>query len=144
MKTNGKDASEVSVAIHAAIDKYGDEFPEVKKALQPFADTLDQRASDAASSVRTVNMNSRIYFATHGTMSATISAPPPEVNLDNDEIDAWSHAIGDTVDGLGKADQLGLINIQEFNAEINQAKQTASALLDSVEKAANSIINHIG
>jgi hypothetical protein len=44
---------------------------------------------------------------------------------------------------LGKQDQLGLINIQELNSEINQAKQIASALLDASSKSADAIISHI-
>ena len=36
-----------------------------------------------------------------------------------------------------------MINIQEFNAQLNQAKQTASALMDAADKSANSIISHI-
>ncbi len=60
------------------------------------------------------------------------------------EIDSWTKSITDTIDGLGKKDQLGLINIQEFNSEINQAKQVASALMDASNKASDAIISHIG
>jgi F0F1-type ATP synthase membrane subunit b/b' len=36
-----------------------------------------------------------------------------------------------------------LIQIQELNSQLNQAKQTASALMDAADKSASSIINHI-
>jgi len=155
MKTNGKGAQDVGLAIHDAIDKYGAEFPEVKKVLEDFATTLDDRAQAAAyAAAGAPGMAQAIASGTGGrpspwaTTPATSPAPashvaPVPVKLTNDEIDAWTKAIGDRVDDLGKKDQLGLINIQEFNAQINQAKQTASALMDASDKAANAIINHI-
>lgn len=132
MKTNGKDATEVNAAIHDTVAKYAEEFPEIGKCLQGFADELDERfAAEAAKDI-----------VPHFNGAWLTFDPPKPVTLDEKKIDDWTKAIGDKVDALGKQDQLGLINIQEFNAQLNQAKQTASALMDAADKTANSIISH--
>jgi len=145
MKTNGKDATEVNAAIHDAIAKYGEEFPEISKCLQGFADDLDSRFAEEAAKGTTqrtmvLNIPGNLRGGSHVEV---VGRNPDPVTLDEKQIDDWAKAIGDKVDGLGKQDQLGLINIQEFNAQLNQAKQTASALMDAADKAANSIISHI-
>jgi hypothetical protein len=78
------------------------------------------------------------------TYTTPTSPGPKSVTVTADEVTAWTTSIGDAIDDLGRKDQLALINIQEINSEINQAKQTASALMDSADKSANAIINHIG
>jgi hypothetical protein len=79
--------------------------------------------------------------ATSGYIQA--SPGPSVIKASSAQIDSWTTEIGNTVDGLGKQDQLGLINIQEFNSQINQTKQIASALMDAADKASNAIISHI-
>jgi len=141
MKNNGKDATEVNAAIHDVIAKYGEEFPEISECLQGFADDLDKRfAAEAANKTKLewVKDNSRA-----GGHYAKVGRDPEPVKLDEKQIDDWTKAIGDKVDALAKQDQLGLISLQELNAQLNQAKQTASALMDAADKAANSIISHI-
>jgi len=126
----GKDATEVQQMIDDALTKYGD-IPEVAKLLQPMQDELKTNfeANSGGS-----------YLDSNGTRQ---TVPPRETTISSDESDHWSQQIGEAVDALGKQDQLSMINIQEFNSEINQAKQTASALLDAADKSANTIINHI-
>jgi len=144
MKTNGKDATEVNAAIHQAMATYGEEFPEINKCLESFAKELDDRFAAEAGKVEA----QRVWVVPEGFDKRqghweTRGGTPQPVNLDEKTIDDWCKAIGDKVDALGKQDQLGLINIQEFNAQLNQAKQTASALMDAADKAANAIISHI-
>jgi hypothetical protein len=147
-KDSGSNADEVRAAINDTLAEYKD-VPEVVQALKPLADTLTtkyQAAIDAAKGwVGTLTNNGS---GAHGVYSysqpshSTQHDPAP-VKLSKDEVDDMTKTIGDTVDGLGKQDQLGLINIQELNSEINQAKQIASALLDSASKSADAIISHI-
>jgi hypothetical protein len=75
----------------------------------------------------------------------TNAPPPPPVKLSisSDQVTAWTQSIGNTVDDLGRQDQLAMINIQEFNSQINQTKQTASALMDATDKSNTDIISHI-
>jgi hypothetical protein len=77
------------------------------------------------------------------TYATAAPAGPKSVKISSDDVEPWTNRLDDTVSDLGKKDQLALINIQEINSEINQAKQTASALMDSADKSANAIINHI-
>jgi hypothetical protein len=145
MKTNGKDASEVTAAIHQAIDQFGDEFPDVKTTLEGMASTLDARADAAAQAANSETVvestdadGNPIVFhfpATH---------QPGPVQLDSKEIDAWTSSIGDAVDGLGKDDQLGLLNLNQLDSHIKQTEQVGSALIDSRNKTLDSIINRIG
>jgi hypothetical protein len=142
LKTNGKDASELRTEMHTVLDKYGAEFPEVGKALNDLATTLDDKY---AAALKAAWVPARASGA-HSNSSTVIPAhqgTPDPVKLNPDEIDNWSKQIGGVVDGLSKQDELGILNIQELNAEVNQAKQTASALMDAADKSANVIINHI-
>jgi hypothetical protein len=134
-KTNGGDPKQVQEEIQAALHEYKD-CPELTQTLQPLADQL-------TSMYKAAQPPPRPLVSTSGRSSAPPPNPPP-AKISSDQVDAWSKVIGDTVDGLGKQDQLGLINIQELNSQINQAKQVASALLDATDKSANSIISHIG
>jgi hypothetical protein len=148
-KDSGSDADEVRAAINDALAEYKD-VPEVREALQPLADTLStkyQAAIDAAKGwVGTpINNGSGAHgMYNYSQPSHTTPNDPAPVKLSKDEVDDMTKTIGDAVDGLGKQDQLGLINIQELNSEINQAKQIASALLDASSKSSDAIINHIG
>jgi len=145
MKTDGKDASEVTAAMHQAIEQFGDEFPDVKKTLEGFVATLDQRAADATKAAE-----SPTYETTYDADGnpVYIEFPPTHcpapVHLEDKEIETWTGSIGDAVDGLGKDDQLGLLNLNQLNSHINQTEQIASALVDSRNKSMDSIINRIG
>jgi hypothetical protein len=79
------------------------------------------------------------------TLTYTTTAPPtpPKITISSDQVTAWTQSIGNTVDDLGRQDQLAMINIQEFNSQINQTKQTASALMDATDKSNTDIISHI-
>jgi len=126
--------------VNDTLKKYGDEFPEVKDALQSIADDLNPK--QAAHLARPDDVTSKSTDA-HGRIIKTTKKGIPPVKVDKEQTDSWSKQISDKVEALSKQDQLGLINIQEFNAQLNQAKQTASALMDSADKAASAIISHI-
>jgi F0F1-type ATP synthase membrane subunit b/b' len=136
---NGTDATELRADLQAAIDKYGAEFPDVKKTLQPIVDELTKRHE------------ANVYSAHHRMTWANISVNLPSdypvsvdpVKLTKEDSERWGKEISDQVDAFGKTDQLGMVNIQEFNAQLNQAKNTASSLMDSADKAAQNIIGHI-
>ena len=125
-RPHGGDCAAIHDEVNAALAQYGD-IPGVANVLQPIADVLN---------------------GCYGTSEDVNVANPPtsvgSVPIFGGDADTWSKSIGDTVDNLGKKDQLSLINIQELNSEINQAKQTASALMDAADKSASAIISHIG
>jgi len=154
LKTKNATPEEVKALVDKAIKDYPD-VPEVEKVLGSFAKDLDaqQEAATIGASQAQGELN-RISSTYHGfasvprTMQGRVQelmslAHPKALSIDDAKVETWTKEIGTTVEGLGKQDQLGLINIQEFNAQLNQAKQTASALMDAADKAANSIINHI-
>ncbi|MEO7036672.1 MAG: hypothetical protein ABI548_22180 [Polyangiaceae bacterium] len=131
---DGTDARDLQKEIADTMKQYGD-IPEVTKTLTPIETDLTKRIAKADGP------------QTYGNDLASVTLQPTPgqipVTLSKDDSDNWTKEIGDTVDGLGKQDQMGMINIQEFNSQINQAKQIASALLDAADKSANAIINHI-
>lgn len=134
-------ATEALALANDAIAKYGDEFPQVKDALQNIVDDLNpKQAAFLAGPVEVER--TKVDTRNHVTKYTEVVTPPP-VTVDKNQTDQWSKQISDQVDALSKQDQLGLISIQEFNAQLNQAKQTASALMDAADKAASSIISHI-
>ncbi|MEI9941477.1 MAG: hypothetical protein WDO69_30015 [Pseudomonadota bacterium] len=144
-KTNGKDASEVTAAMHQAIDEFGDEFPDVKKALEGFVETLDKRSADAFKAAESPTYTSGTDAdGNQITVEVPPSHSPAPVYIDTKEVDDWTTGIGNAVDGLGKDDQLGLLNLNQLNSHINQTEQIASALMDSRNKTLDSIINRIG
>jgi hypothetical protein len=144
LKTNSGNTDEVHALVKATLVKYKD-IPEVATVLQPFDTTLD--ANDKAFKDKQdeylVALRNPTFTDPADPSTAVVPIKPEPEKLRTEQIDNWTKGIGTTVDGLGKQDQLGLINIQEFNAQLNQAKQTASALMDSADKASNSIISHI-
>jgi hypothetical protein len=161
-KTDGGDAAAIHDEVNAALAQYGD-VPGVKDVLQPIADKLNSEYGttdpvngpftpttvvgfvDPSGTVKpsnSWNWTSANNANTQVVHQAT-SVGPKSVKLSSDEVDTWTKNIDGTLSDLGKKDSLALINIQEINSEINQAKQTASALMDSADKSANAIINHI-
>jgi hypothetical protein len=158
-KNDGSDCKAIHDLVNEVIAKYPN-VPEVSQALQPIADKLNAlygtsdpvNVPPADSTVTTaapLNPNTTISINSNVTLHTPSTNTPanhqlPEVPLNGGDADSWIKQIGDKVDVLGKQDQLGLINIQEFNSQLNQTKQTASALMDAADKAASSIINHIG
>ena len=145
LKTNGGNTDDLRLAINDTLDQYPD-IPEVAKVLQPFATDLNGRHELMLEN----QMKVAAYQAQKTTTpnNARANAPPPRldtspVKLSSDQIENWTKDITAKVENLSKQDQLGLINLQEFNAQLNQAKQTASALMDAADKSANAIINHI-
>jgi len=134
---NGTDATELRADLQAAIDKYGAEFPDVKKTLQPIVDELTKRHEANVEA-------SKQYFDPFGTpLIIPFMGPVAPVKLTQADSDRFGKEISAQVDAFGKTDQLGMVNIQEFNAQLNQAKNTASSLMDSADKAAQNIIGHI-
>ena len=132
-KNNGScQVSDVRDEIDKALGDYKD-VPELVQALNDISHGISLDA-DASS---TPGMAQSGVTVQQGTPATTITASSAD-------IDSWTKSITNTVDGLGKKDQLGLIDIQEFNSEINQAKQVASALVDASNKASDAIISHIG
>jgi hypothetical protein len=138
----GKDATHVQQMINDALTKYAG-VPEVAQVLQPMADKINgeftKAKNDAAAAQAVVAALGNNWM----TQTFQQASTPAAVTISSDDSDAWSKQIGDQVDALGKQDQLDMINIQEFNSQLNQAKQTASALMDSADKSATAIINHI-
>jgi hypothetical protein len=141
----GKDATHVQQMINDALTKYAD-VPEVAQVLQPMADKLNGEFAKAKNDAA----GTQAALAAMGAQGANVFvqafqklATPATVTIGSDDSDAWSKQIGDKVDALGKQDQLDMVNIQEFNSQLNQAKQTASALMDAADKSASAIINHI-
>jgi hypothetical protein len=132
-KNNGGDPKAVQQEIRQALVDFKD-VPELTAALQPMADKITQMYKDAQPPPRPLLSPGARWIA---------PPLPPPAKISSDQSDSWSKSLGDVVDGLGKQDQLGLINIQELNSQINQAKQIASALIDAADKSANAIISHI-
>ncbi len=171
-KADGGDAAAIHDEVNAALAQYGD-VPGVTDVLQPIADNLNKQYGTSSPVSGPMHVTGSTYSAgliaaasyssapaspapdpawgwgsgTPGvTPPATPPAPPPappKVTITDDQSTTWSQNIGDTIDDLGKKDQLALINIQEFNSEINQTKQMTSALLDSADKSSQDIISHI-
>jgi len=153
-KGNGNDAAAVTQAINDALVKYKD-IPEVTEVLQPMADKLNGEYAKAAKDAAIAQATAAALNATPNPgglggllldeeiRNAQNNSTPRAVKLDSADVDNWTKQIGDKVDALGKQDQLGLIQIQEFNSQLNQAKQTASALMDAADKSSSNIINHI-
>jgi hypothetical protein len=153
-KNNGGDATAVTQAINDALAKYKD-VPEVAEVLQPMADKLNGEYAKAAKDAATAQATAAALSNTPnpgGAAGMVLQAEidqanrdskPRAIKLDSNDVDNWAKQIGDKVDALGKQDQLGLIQIQEFNSQLNQAKQTASALMDAADKSSSNIINHI-
>jgi hypothetical protein len=159
-KNNGGDCAAIHDELNTTLAEYGD-IPEVSQVLQPIADKLNGLYGTAdpvnvPAPARVVDPNASwtaqlaTPMAAHPfsttPLTTSVASPPAvkTIKIFSGDADTWSKDIGDTVDSLGKKDQLGLIDIQEFNSQINQAKQTASALMDSADKSANAIISHIG
>jgi len=121
--------------IEELIKTYGREFPEVTTTLQPVLKELNDRYQRNVDAARApLAWNPDFYDP---------NARPAPVDVSKDDADRWGKAIGNQVESYGKTDQLGMVNIQELNAQLNQAKQTASALMDASDKSTNTIINHI-
>ncbi len=133
-KTNGGDAKDLRAAVSDALQKYEDD-PEMTKALQPISDSIEKAYSDAEGSSSTTSTS------TSGDTSN--NAITTTVTINDDQRKAWGDDIDAALDPMGKQDQLGMIDIQQMTSEINQAKQIASAILDSADSAAKAIINHI-
>jgi predicted lipoprotein len=136
---NGGNADAAHALIEAALAKYKD-MPEVAEVLQPLSTELNTRYEQAA-----LDANKPVLTqdADGNVISTPGSGKPGPVTISSNDVTTWTKQIGDKVDNLGKQDSLDMINIQEFNNEINQAKQTASALMDSADKSTSTIINHI-
>jgi hypothetical protein len=148
--SSGKDATQVTQMINDAIAKYPD-VPEVAKVLQPMADKLNGEFSTAQAQATQAQLelasnqavgSPRNLFA-QATVQSLKDQATVKVNIDSGDSDTWGKQIDSTVQDLGKEDQLDMINIQEFNSEINQAKQTASALMDASDKSSEAVISHI-
>ncbi len=141
----GADPTAIRDEMQVTVDKYKDEFPEVADALQPKLDILNTQIHDAETPPRTwaPQAGPPRNWSPVGAPPPPPPPPPPPAKISTEDAKDWGDAIGSAIDSLGKADQLGMINIQEFNSQINQTKQIASALLDSLDKSANAIIGHI-
>jgi hypothetical protein len=140
-KVSGNDGLAIRDEVNDALQKYGD-IPGVADSLQSIANKLNGDYETSQWTTTAVGvMDADGAFQQTGTATTRTT---PVVKISPDEVDSWTKSIDNTVSDLGKSDQLALINIQEMNSEINQAKQTASALMDSANKSSNDIISHIG
>lgn len=147
---SGQDPIEAYTAINDAIKKYGGEFPEVTEVLQPMATALKARydaVADAAVN-RPLKAPTTVTTGKNGQTSASVNQwhppAPTSVKIEKEEGDAWIKNIQGKLDVLGKQDQLGLIHIQDLNSQLNRAQDTASALMASAAKSADTIVSHIG
>jgi len=163
LKASGADAGPLRDQINEAIAQYGAEFPEVGEVLQPIADELNQRFEDAQYKVSnpTAPPNQAANRSNTHSNPPPANPPPtkgnvgkntqslptkvelPPVKISKEDAERWTKKITDKVDTLGKQDQLGMIHLQEFNAQLNRTKDTASALMASADKAADNIVAHI-
>jgi hypothetical protein len=140
LKTNGGDTAEVRQTMNEVLKDFKD-VPEVTEVLQSLADKLNSLHGD-----HQFPEYARVaegFVQGHLMLPAALAPSAGPVRISTEQVNDWSKAIEEKVDGMGKKDQLGMINIQEFNAQLNQAKQTASALMDSSNKSADAIISHI-
>lgn len=133
---NQTDAALLRPDIEDVISKYGTEFPDLKSTLQPVLDELNKRYEQNDYEAK----NPKVFFDVRIYDPSGVGAP---VSISKDESDRWGKSFDSQVEAFSKVDQLSMINIQEYNAQLNQAKQTASALMDAADKSANAIINHI-
>ena len=138
---DGSDTADLQQEIKDTLDKYKD-IPAVVSVLTPLDTDLSARTAAAEAAA-----HQPVHLTYSGGRNPVVYQPatgdPEPVKLSQDDSDRYGKQISDVVDDLGKQDQLGLINIQEFNSQINQTKQIASALMDAADKAANAIISHI-
>lgn len=159
-KTTG---NEVYAMIDEAKKKYGEAFPAMNETLDPIAKELTDMGATLPGGPAPYIPAPPLKYLPHSNLESTAwtawqkqwgqeAKAHPELvigsakvitSIDKAIADRWSDKIKNQVESFSKEDQLGLINIQEFNAQLNQAKQTASALMDAADKAANSIISHI-
>jgi len=151
LKASGADAHELRQMVSDTIAQYGEEFPEVGKVLQPIADELSDRykpvpathqqtSSNNLPGVRSGNVAPNSGGS--GTKPAPLTAPRT-VKISSEDAERWTKQISDNVDTLGKQDQLGMVHLQDFNAQLNRTKDMASALMASADKAADNIVAHI-
>jgi hypothetical protein len=139
-KTDGGDAQKLYDAVNAAVDKYKDD-PEAMKVLQPIQNQLKDAydtAADDASTTTTVPSSGGSQL-----VAITPTSAPAPVIITDDQRDSWSKDIGAKINDLAKQDSLSMIDIQQVNSDINQAKQIAAALIDSADKTSSAIINQI-
>jgi hypothetical protein len=152
-KTDGNNSAAIHDEVNDALTKYKD-VPGVTDVLQPIADKLNDQygTSDPVNvmpppmSVPTTLTTTPIgaaYTQTHPNVLLAQSFGPKQFAIDSGDVDTWTKNIDSTLQSLGSKDQLSLIDIQEVNSELNQAKQTASALMDAADKSATDIIEHI-
>lgn len=163
-KTDGNNSAAIHDEVNDALSKYKD-VPGVTDLLQPIADKLNNLYGTSDP----VNV---AHMPTTPVSAPLVSAPfvsnspvsdalrtvlarmhigvtqaqdlgPKQFAIASDDVDTWTKSIDSTLQNLGSKDQLSLIDIQEVNSELNQAKQTASALMDAADKSATSIIEHI-
>jgi hypothetical protein len=150
-KTDGNNSAAIHDEVNDALTRYKD-VPGVADVLQPIADKLNDQygTSDPVNVLPApMSISSVIAQASAALASAQpVVTPaqdlgPKQFAIASDDVDAWTKNIDGTLTNLGSKDQLSLIDIQEVNSELNQAKQTASALMDAADKSATAIIEHI-
>ncbi|HTA92161.1 MAG TPA: hypothetical protein VK745_21425 [Polyangiaceae bacterium] len=152
-KTDGNNSAVIHDEVNDALTRYKD-VPGVADVLQPIADKLNDQygTSDPVNvmpgpmsisgAIVSTSINSA-YAQAHPNVSLAQEIGPKQFAIASDDVDAWTKNIDGTLTNLGSKDQLSLIDIQEVNSELNQAKQTASALMDAADKSATAIIEHI-
>jgi len=154
-QSNGGNATALHDAVNTALQKYGD-IPEVVALLRPMADKMnadyDTNAKAAAQAnvllpaLRT-QLSNATSAAEQSGIAAMINAQTAKANwtlkLSDTDLSNFTQDIKGKLDALSKQDQLGMVDIQELNSEINQTKQTASALMDSSSKTTSDVISHI-
>jgi len=154
-QSNGGNATALHDAVNTALQKYGD-IPEVVALLRPMADKMNADYDTNAKAAAQANallpaLRQQLSVATSAAeqsgIAAMINAQTAKANwtlkLSDTDLSNFTQDIKGKLDALSKQDQLGMVDIQELNSEINQTKQTASALMDSSSKTTSDVISHI-
>lgn len=152
-KTDGNNSAAIHDEVNDALTRYKD-VPGVTDVLQPIADKLNDQygtsdpvnvmptpmtVSSGLAPIPVISPSSQLV----PTITYAQQIGPQQFAIASDDVDAWTKNIDGTLTNLGSKDQLSLIDIQEVNSQLNQAKQTASALMDAADKSATAIIEHI-
>ena len=149
-----KDLAKLQGEIAAVMEKYeGTEFEERVNAL--FGERLkafqaiDAAATDLGTAAQELGQVSSSDPEDPNQQAAMSKHDQARKAYDNarssieGQLDSWKTDVESKLDKLGKDDQLALIRIQELNARINQATQTASNLLASQDQAKSAAIMNL-
>jgi hypothetical protein len=131
LKASGADAGPLRAEIDEIIAKYGNEFPELREALQPISNELGKRMKDneltranpanaPQPGMRTMGSDvpgkpppsteeEKEEKVEKHAGDVSITSEDPHVKITGEDAERWSKQISDKVDTLGKQDQLGMV-----------------------------------